>query len=242
MMMVDEATPNRTTPTSTRATVANANESDAAQLLRPTPRTNGGGRPRTPASASAVRDGRNLLTQFRNNKRRDEPSPQAAAVPLHANGSSAPSAAKPTSGKSTAVDDVARYASRAPGIARKLEAALDASLANRRNTGETNGSVVGGEDNRGEPSDAAPEQAALRSSTLDGGPNGDTVEPSGRGIGSDHGVGSSDGAVSAATAAAAAAAPSAGATAAVAVTKPSPPKKDAISRSEGSPERLTPEV
>lgn len=233
--MVDQTTADRTTtPTSARTTNTNANESAPARSIRPTPSAHGGRRPRTPASASAVRDGRSLLAAFRNNKRRDDMSPHdATAVPADTNGSSGPSAAKSTDRKST-IDYVERYASRAPGLARNLEAALDASLS-RRNTDEKGESVDSSEGNGGEATYNAPIHPAVVSS----GPNGDAFGPSDGEIHFGHGDESSDSAASLATAAATTAAATA---TAVAATKPSPPRKDAISSSDGSPARPTPEV
>ncbi len=100
----------------------------------------GNTRPRTPASASAVRDGRNLLAAFRNNKRerRDgdggsSPAVAAAVFPTKSNGNSAD---RSSVGKT--IDYIERYKFRAPGLARNLEAALDASLATRVSTSMPN--------------------------------------------------------------------------------------------------------
>lgn len=219
-MVDDEATPNRTRPISARAISSNANESVAPHSTRPTPPARGGSRPRTPASVSAVRDGRSLLATFRQNKRRDDEGGGShdTAVPTHTNGSHRPSAVKPTAGQST-IDYVERYASNAPGLARNLEAALDASLANRRNSDE-----IG--------------RSNSHAAAVNGGPNGDAAGPSGGELRTQHGEESSDGAASIATATAAAAA-----AAGVPATEPSPPRKDAISSSsDESPARPTPEV
>lgn len=245
MMMVDETTTPSTTTPSARATVATtASKNTSSPSSRPTPVAHGGSRPRTPAAASAVRDGRTLLAQFRNSKRRDatSSSPHATAVPArHANGSSGPSAAKSTVGKRT-TDHVESYASRAPGLARNLEAALDASLASRRNNDDTDGGGSGGavleEGKNGvEASYDTPKKAAA----LNGVPNGHAVGPSDGETRVERDDESSNGGASVSTAAAADITAAAAATA-VAAAKPSPPRKGAISRSDESPERSTPEV
>jgi len=155
-------------------------------------------KPRTPASASAVRDGRSLLAAFRHNKRerRDGGSSPSVALPAKSQGCKT-------------IDYVESYKSRAPVLARNLETALDASLASRKPTSIPNtipstipststDNAEDAEDDGGFLGTADGKRVGGEVSSSD--PNGNAVGPSnvealsadGESSGSDDGGGSGD--------------------------------------------------
>ncbi|CAM9159674.1 unnamed protein product [Ectocarpus sp. 4 AP-2014] len=222
------------------------------------------GRPRDPGSVSAVKDGKNLLSAFRRNKRRNRDAigggttstPPAITVPHSYVNRSNPSSEGTLPANKSIVQDLGRFQCGAPGLARNLEAALDASLPQHRRPQAQHDNVGGGGDsvdgddlagvrNGGEPKCEKVLQVATEGRSNGGavavacGASGNAAELS---AGDETGdcCGASDGDDSNATAAAATAA--ADADAATAASKASPPKKDNNITSEGSPSRPTPEI
>lgn len=238
----------------------------------------GSNRSRTPGSIShsAVKDGKNLLATFRQNKRRNYsssiPATATGVRPRQIIGSTggAASTGASSSPEERTVSYLEMYKSRAPGLARNLEAALDASLANRKNAvaanddGDDDGDVDGGggggdsgaQRNSGggggseRRNGGGDEESHTEHHHGNGGrgPNGDVLGASGA-KGENDGDSSSsnsDGAASVATAAAAATAVAVAvadaADVATASTTPSPPRMGANGSRGGSPTRPTPEV
>lgn len=220
-------------------------------------------RPRTPASISAINDGRSLLASFRTNKRNREAtaagSPAAtataAAPSVHSssngNGSSGPSAGKSTADKGI-VDYLDRFQPPAPGLVRNLEAALDASVPVQRPSEEEGkvGRVVDHGDGAG-VANAGGKASGSSSHRGTSSPSGGAVGPSGADDGGGNSGISSGGGASVATATAAAATTAgkaavavaaADSDAATAASKPSAPEKNIERNDWESPARLTPEV
>ena len=182
---------------------AHVDKSVSSPSPRPTPPVGSDSRPRTPGSASAVRDGRSLLAAFRNSKRErrglgNPPATAAATVPPGNNRSSAdPSSVQKSPSEKKTIDYVERYKSSAPGLARNLEAALDASLASRvSNTQGNTASTDNAEDENDKDNDTQNDRVVVHGG--DGGvggggassksPNGADVEPaSGEGFAAEGG-------------------------------------------------------
>ncbi|CAM9616684.1 unnamed protein product, partial [Ectocarpus sp. 12 AP-2014] len=223
------------------------------------------GRPRDPGSVSAVKDGKNLLSAFRRNKRRNRDAigsgttstPPAIPVPHSYVNRSNPSSEGTLPADKSIVHDLGRFQSGAPGLARNLEAALDASLPQHRRAQAQHDNVAGGGDsvdgdglagvrNGGELKCEEDLQVVTGSRSYGGavavacGASGNAAELS---AGDEAGdcCGAGDGGDSVATAAAATAAAEADAAATTAASKSSPPKEDNTT-SEGSPPRPTPEI
>ncbi|CAB1113206.1 unnamed protein product [Ectocarpus sp. CCAP 1310/34] len=226
------------------------------------------GRPRTPGSVSAVKDGKNLLSAFRRNKRRNRDAigggttstPPAIPVPQSHVNHSNPSSEGTLPADKSIVDNIVRFQSGAPDLARNLEAPLDASLPQHRraqaqhdNVGGDGGSVGGdgltSERNDGEPKSEKDLEVATESRSNGGavavacGASGYAAELSaGDEAGDCCGAGDVDDSVATAAAATADADADADTDAATAASKASPPKKDNSTTSEGSPPRPTPEI